>query len=126
MGRAPCSCCMTSRDTRTRTSRASWGSRPALRSLNCSRHARSFAGCSRTWSITCRQRVEPMSHLHPERLAALADGEPTAAEAAHLSSCSVCAYEMAAHRHLLMLAWQERDTLSAPLTTWSPLAESLR
>ena len=67
-----------------------------------------------------------MSHLHPERLAALADGEPTAVEAAHLSSCSSCAHEIAAHRRLLVLAWQERETLSAPLATWESLAESLR
>jgi hypothetical protein len=67
-----------------------------------------------------------MSHLHPERLAALADGEPTAAEAAHLSSCSACAYEMAAHRHLLMLAWRERETLSAPLASWDTIAGALR
>ena len=67
-----------------------------------------------------------MSHLHPERLAALADGEPTAAEATHLSSCASCAHEIAAHRRLLMLAWQERETLSAPLTSWESLAESLR
>jgi hypothetical protein len=67
-----------------------------------------------------------MSHLHPERLAALADVEPTAAEAAHLSSCSACAYEMAAHRHLLMLAWRERETLSAPLASWDTIAGALR
>jgi hypothetical protein len=67
-----------------------------------------------------------MSHLHPERLAALADGEPTAPEAAHLSSCSSCAHEIAAHRRLLMLAWQERETLSAPLASWETLAVSLR
>jgi hypothetical protein len=67
-----------------------------------------------------------MSHLHPERLAALADGEPTAAEATHLSSCSSCAHEIAAHRRLLMLAWQERDALSAPLVSWDSLAASLR
>lgn len=67
-----------------------------------------------------------MSHLHPERLAALADGEPTAAEATHLSSCAACAYEMAAHRRLLMLAWRERETLSAPLTSWETLAGLLR
>ncbi len=67
-----------------------------------------------------------MSHLHPERLAALADGEPTVAEAAHLSSCSSCAREVAAHRRLLILAWQERETLSAPLVSWDTLAESLR
>ena len=67
-----------------------------------------------------------MSHLHPERLAALADGEPTAAEAGHLSSCSSCAHEIAAHRRLLMLAWQERESLSAPLASWESLSESLR
>lgn len=67
-----------------------------------------------------------MSHLHPERLAALADGEPTASEAAHLSSCSSCAHEIAVHRRLLMLAWQEREALSAPLASWETLAESLR
>ena len=67
-----------------------------------------------------------MSHLHPERLAALADGDPTAAEAAHLTSCSSCAHEIAAHRRLLMLAWQERDTLSAPLASWESLSDSLR
>jgi hypothetical protein len=67
-----------------------------------------------------------MSHLHPERLAALADGEPTAAEATHLSSCSSCAREIAAHRRLLMLAWQERDALTAPLTSWEGLSGALR
>jgi hypothetical protein len=67
-----------------------------------------------------------MSHLHPERLAALADSEPTAAEATHLSSCSVCAREIAAHRRLLMLAWQERETLSAPLASWDAIAAAAR
>ena len=63
-----------------------------------------------------------MSHLHPERLAALADGEPTSAEAAHLSACSSCAHEIAVHRRLLMLAWQERETLTTPLASWESLA----
>jgi hypothetical protein len=67
-----------------------------------------------------------MSHLHPERLAALADGEPTSAEAAHLSSCSSCAHEIAVHRRLLMLAWQERETLTAPLASWESLAAAAR
>ena len=67
-----------------------------------------------------------MSHLHPERLAALADGEPTSAEAAHLSSCSSCAHEIAAHRRLLMLAWQERETLAAPLTSWETISAAAR
>jgi hypothetical protein len=67
-----------------------------------------------------------MSHLHPERLAALAEGEPTAAEATHLSSCSACAHEIAAHRRLLMLAWQEREALTAPLASWESLAAAMR
>jgi hypothetical protein len=67
-----------------------------------------------------------MSHLHPERLAALADGEPTAAEATHLSSCASCAHEIAAHRRLLMLAWQEREALTAPLASWETIAGALR
>jgi hypothetical protein len=67
-----------------------------------------------------------MSHLHPERLAALADGEPSAAEATHLSSCSACEREIAAHRRLLMLAWQERETLSAPLASWDAIAAAAR
>jgi hypothetical protein len=67
-----------------------------------------------------------MSHLHPERLAALADGEPTAAEATHLSSCATCEREIAAHRRLLMLAWQERETLTAPLASWDTIAGALR
>src|SRR5688572_29219099 len=67
-----------------------------------------------------------MSHLHPERLAALADGEPTVAEATHLSSCSTCAREIAAHRRLLILAWQERETLIAPLTSWETIAAVAR
>lgn len=67
-----------------------------------------------------------MSHPHPERLAALADGEPTAAEAAHLSSCLACAREIAAHRRLLMLAWQERDRLSTPAVNWDTIAAAAR
>jgi hypothetical protein len=67
-----------------------------------------------------------MSHLHPERLAALADGEPTSAEAAHLSACSSCAHEIAVHRRLLMLAWQERETLTTPLASWESLAAAAR
>ena len=67
-----------------------------------------------------------MSHLHPERLAALADGEPTAAESTHLSACSLCMREIAAHRRLLMLAWQEREALSAPLLSWETIADAAR
>jgi hypothetical protein len=67
-----------------------------------------------------------MSHLHPERLAALADSDPTAAESTHLASCASCAREIAAHRRLLLLAWQERERLAAPLSPWESLAEAAR
>ncbi|MDQ4080850.1 MAG: hypothetical protein M3125_08845 [Gemmatimonadota bacterium] len=65
-----------------------------------------------------------MSHLHPERLAALADSEPTAAESAHLSACASCTREIAAHRRLLMLAWQERERRAAPLLDWETISEA--
>ncbi len=67
-----------------------------------------------------------MSHLHPERLAALADSEPTAAESAHLAACASCAREIAAHRRLLMLAWQERERRVAPLLDWETIGEAAR
>ena len=67
-----------------------------------------------------------MSHLTVERLGALADDQPTAAEAAHLSSCAECAREMAAHRAVLAMASLERNYTGAPLTTWESLAPRLR
>lgn len=67
-----------------------------------------------------------MSHLHPDRLAALADDEPTTTEASHLASCATCAREIAAHRRLLLLAWQERDRRAEPLTRWESLAAAAR
>lgn len=67
-----------------------------------------------------------MSHLHPERLAALADSEPTAAESAHLATCASCTREIAAHRRLLMLAWQEGERRAAPLLDWDAIADAAR
>src|SRR6478672_7141308 len=49
------------------------------------------------------------SHLSSERLAELADGEPTVAEAEHLAACAICAAERSAHRRLLSMALDERD-----------------
>lgn len=63
-----------------------------------------------------------MSHLHPDRLSALADDEPTTTEASHLASCATCAREIAAHRRLLLLAWQERDRRVDPVSGWESLA----
>jgi hypothetical protein len=71
-----------------------------------------------------------MSHLNPERLAALADDEPTAVEAEHLARCAVCAREREAHGRLLQLSLRERDragdVTEVPLTSWSSLATELR
>jgi hypothetical protein len=67
-----------------------------------------------------------MLHLSPERLAALADDEPTAAEATHLAACGRCSAERAAHRSLLALAHREGDRPGDPLTSWHVLAADLR
>jgi hypothetical protein len=68
-----------------------------------------------------------MLHLDPERLAALADDEPTPAETAHLAACAECERERAAHRELLTLAAAERSAvLARPLTDWGTLSARLR
>jgi hypothetical protein len=67
-----------------------------------------------------------MSHLSSERLAELADGEPTVAEAEHLAACANCAAERSAHRRLLSMAVDARDRIAPPLTEWSTLAAKLR
>jgi len=66
-----------------------------------------------------------MSHLPTERLAALVDEAPTAAELAHLTSCPECARERAAYQAVADLAGAEVNRLGAPLTTWEKLAPSL-
>ena len=67
-----------------------------------------------------------MSHLSIDRLAALADEQPTADETTHLTICVECAREMAAHRSLLALASVEREAMRLPLTRWDTLAPALR
>jgi hypothetical protein len=66
-----------------------------------------------------------MSHLPTERLAALVDEPPTAAELAHLASCADCARERAAYRSVADLAGAEASRLGAPLTTWDALRPAL-
>ena len=67
-----------------------------------------------------------MSHVSPERLAALADEQPTPAEAEHLLVCAACSRERAAHVALLTLAADERERPGAPLTSWESLGDDLR
>lgn len=66
-----------------------------------------------------------MSHLSTERLAALGDEEPTAAEAAHLAACDACARERDAYRTLVAMAHAERDAIGIPLTRWESIAGAL-
>jgi hypothetical protein len=66
-----------------------------------------------------------MSHLSSERLAELADAEPTLLEMEHLATCASCARERAAHRSLFMMARAEREQLGMPLTRWDSLAPEL-
>ena len=65
-------------------------------------------------------------HLSTERLAALADEQPTADERHHLSECARCARDVEAHRSVLAIASAERDAMQLPLTRWEALAEQLR
>jgi hypothetical protein len=67
-----------------------------------------------------------MLHLHTERLAALADDEPTATEAQHLAACARCARERNAHGALLALARREGGRSSPPVTDWNALSDELR
>jgi hypothetical protein len=66
-----------------------------------------------------------MLHLSSDRLAALADSEPTPLEAEHLAACAACARERAASRSLLMMARADREQLGMPLTRWDSLAPEL-
>lgn len=68
----------------------------------------------------------PIEHISGSRLAALADGESTAAERNHLDICAECSQEVAAHRALLAMARAERDVMGIPLTRWDSVAARLR
>ncbi len=70
--------------------------------------------------------MDRLQHLSPDRLAELADAEPSAAEAAHLAACATCASERAAYGRVLTVAHLERERLMPPLTSWEALAPKLR
>jgi len=67
-----------------------------------------------------------LSHLSTERLAALADEQPTSDERHHLAGCALCARELEAHRLLLAMASSERDAMQLPLTRWESLSGRLQ
>src|SRR4051794_40874474 len=72
-----------------------------------------------------RPKDPSMSHLPTERLAALVDETPTAAELAHLASCGECARERAAFQSVADLAGEEASRIGTPLTSWETLRPSL-
>src|SRR5437762_1811886 len=121
---------MTSRGTRTRKSPSSWGSRPAARNHNSLKPAPSCESSWRMWSIRMmsehQSRNRFMSHLPTERLAALVDEAPSAAELAHLAACEDCARERTAFLHLAELSGAEASRIGTPLTRWEQLAPALR
>jgi hypothetical protein len=65
-----------------------------------------------------------MSHLSPERLAALIDEQPTAAELAHLAACRPCSRERGAYEALAAMS-KNGLTIGAPLSSWGKLAPAL-
>src|SRR5688500_7378895 len=65
-----------------------------------------------------------MSHLSPERLAALLDEQPTAAELAHLAACRPCSRERGAYEALAAMS-KTGPAIGTPRTSWDRLAPAL-
>lgn len=65
-----------------------------------------------------------MSHLSPERLAALIDEQPTPAELSHLAGCRPCSRERGAYEALAAMS-KPGLTIGHPLTSWDNLAPAL-
>ncbi|NUQ13433.1 MAG: hypothetical protein HUU26_14065, partial [Gemmatimonadaceae bacterium] len=57
-----------------------------------------------------------MQHLPIERLAELADGDPTTAERDHLAGCAMCAAERSAYQRVVAMAADERRRIAPPIT----------
>jgi hypothetical protein len=67
-----------------------------------------------------------MQHLAIERLAELAEGEPTAIEKEHLAECAMCSAERVAYQRVVSMAADERRRIAPPISTWGLLSEELR
>ena len=67
-----------------------------------------------------------MSHLSPERIAALVDEPAMAGEREHLESCARCRADFVAVRRIVSAAAAERDQPIAPLVPWQQIATALR
>jgi hypothetical protein len=67
-----------------------------------------------------------MSHLSPERLAALSDDTPAPIEAAHITTCDECSAELAAQRKLARMAAAAQVVSGAPVSNFNALVPRLR
>lgn len=72
------------------------------------------------------QKEERMQHLPIERLAELADGEPTMSEQTHLAECAMCASERTAYQRIVAMAADEHRRIAPPVTNWGALQGALR
>jgi hypothetical protein len=67
-----------------------------------------------------------MSHISPERLAALVDETVLPEEAMHLASCATCERELQAQRRLVRMAASELPREAPPLNDWAALGAMLK
>ncbi len=67
-----------------------------------------------------------MSHLNPERLAALSDDTPTPVESAHLTTCDACSAELVAQRTLARMAAAAGPVTDGPISSFDALVPRLK
>jgi len=67
-----------------------------------------------------------MSHLSPERIAALVDEPATGVERTHFEQCAHCRADFVAMRRIVEAAGAERARPITPLVPWQQLAGALR
>jgi len=67
-----------------------------------------------------------MSHLNPERLAALSDDTPTPVESAHLTTCDACTAELVALRKLARMAAAAGPVSDGPSSNFEALVPRLK
>jgi hypothetical protein len=67
-----------------------------------------------------------MSHLNPERLAALSDDTPTPTESAHITTCDACSAELVAQRKLARMAAAAGPLTDGPLSNFDALVPRLK
>jgi len=67
-----------------------------------------------------------MSHLNPERLAALSDDTPTPVESAHITTCDACSAELVAQRKLARMAAAAGPLTDGPISNFNALVPRLK